>query len=291
MAPDTDNSIEAPPGAAGTIRAMARQARLGRRQGAGRRAQEGAGRLRGPAARCHRASPRSLGHDRRGSAAASRRPARAGRSTAATAEEELAEAEVRHTVGEFTDDEWRADRRRERAAAGWSAGATEDGAGVRSPGWSEVQRLDRRVPPKPAAPAPPRGHRALDRPPPCRAAGRPAEPVVPRLPRLRPAPTPQRAREPEPAAGGRARLPQVGDRRAPKRRAGDGRPSNPVRSATAPQASARGRGDRAPRALGQGRRSWRGQDAQVRRVRHAQPADGVVLRAVWGGAGGDLMVQ
>ena len=92
------------------------------------------------------------------------------------AEEELAEAEVRHTVGEFQRRRVAPHRRRERAEAGWSAGATEDGGG-RDREAGGGARPHRRVPQ--AGLSSGRGHRALaaaaSTPAPSRAGGRGSE--------------------------------------------------------------------------------------------------------------------
>ena len=154
------------------------------------------------------------------------------------AEEELAEAEVRHTVGEFGDDEWRR--------------ISEEGdrklGGLREQLKTVGGEIARRVavqgliaaPVKPAPPppaAPPPVEDVIERSPPPPAPPPAAEPVAEAPPpRATPAPraAPPRAREPEPAGGvdELAFLKSVADepKPAPGRRA-----SNP--GAGAPQAS------------------------------------------------------
>jgi hypothetical protein len=143
------------------------------------------------------------------------------------AEEELAEAEVRHTVGEFGDDEWRriADES-ERKLGGLREQLKTVGAEIAR--LVEVQGLIASSP-KAAAPAPPPPpEEVIERSPPPPPPPPPAEPVA-EAPRAAPRPTPSRAREPEPAE--LAFLKSVADEPKP---ASGRRPSNPGGS---PQAS------------------------------------------------------
>ncbi|MEZ0333911.1 MAG: hypothetical protein ACAI18_07875 [Gemmatimonadales bacterium] len=143
------------------------------------------------------------------------------------AEEELAEAEVRHTVGEFTDDEWRriADES-ERKLGGLREQLKTVGGEIAR--LVEVQGLIA-ASPKPASPP----EEVIERSPPPPPPPPPAEPVA-EAPKAAPRPTPQRAREPEPAAVDElAFLKSVADEPKP---APGRRPSNPGVSAT-PQAS------------------------------------------------------
>jgi hypothetical protein len=113
------------------------------------------------------------------------------------AEEELAEAEVRHTVGEFGDDEWQR-----------IAGESEHKLGglreqLKTVG-DEIARLVEvqaliAASPKAAAPPPPPAEEVIERSPPPPPPPPPAEPVA-EAPRTAPRAAPQRAREPEPAA-------------------------------------------------------------------------------------------
>ena len=109
------------------------------------------------------------------------------------AEEELAEAEVRHTVGEFSDDEWRriADES-ERKLGGLREQLKTVGGEIAR--LVEVQGLIA-ASPKPASPP----EEVIERSPPPPPPPPPAEPVA-EAPKAAPRPTPQRAREPEPAA-------------------------------------------------------------------------------------------
>jgi hypothetical protein len=110
------------------------------------------------------------------------------------AEEELAEAEVRHTVGEFGDDEWqRIAGDSERKLGGLREQLKTVGEEIAR--LVEVQALIA-ASPKPAAPPP---EEIIERSPPPPPPPPPAEPVA-EAPRSTPRPTPQRAREPEPAA-------------------------------------------------------------------------------------------
>jgi hypothetical protein len=144
------------------------------------------------------------------------------------AEEELAEAEVRHTVGEFGDDEWRriseeSDRRLSGLRDQLKTVGTEIARLV------EVQGLIS-APPKGAAPEP--AEDVIERSPPPPPPPPPAEPVAeaPKAPRG----APGRAREPEPtgAVDELAFLKSVAEE--PKPAAGR-RASNP--GVGAPQAS------------------------------------------------------
>jgi outer membrane biosynthesis protein TonB len=110
------------------------------------------------------------------------------------AEEELAEAEVRHTVGEFSDDEWRriADES-ERKLGGLRDQLKTVGEEIAR--LLEVQGLIA-APVKTAAPAPPEEIIERSPPPP---PPPPAEPAA-EAPKPVPRAMPQRAREPEPAA-------------------------------------------------------------------------------------------
>ena len=140
------------------------------------------------------------------------------------AEEELAEAEVRHTVGEFSDEEWRriADES-ERKLSGLREQLKTVGAEIAR--LVEVQGLIA-SPPKAAAPPPPPPEDVIERSPPP-----PAPPPVAEAPKAAPRPAP-RGREPEPAAVDElAFLKSVADEPKP---AASRRPSNP---GAAPQAS------------------------------------------------------
>jgi hypothetical protein len=113
-----------------------------------------------------------------------------------TAEEELAEAEVRHTVGEFSDDEWQriaGDSERKLGGLREQLKTVGDEIGR----LVEVQGLIASSP-KPAAPPPP-PEEIIERSPPPPPPPLPAEPVA-EAPRAAPRATPQRAREPEPGA-------------------------------------------------------------------------------------------
>lgn len=150
-----------------------------------------------------------------------------------SAEEELAEAEVRHAVGEYSDAEWEQIRGQSEGRLG------EVGDELRSVGneitrLAEVQSLiaapARR--PEPQAPPPPPKEEIIERapPPPPPPEIAPAEPAAQRMPK-----PPRPPREPEPAqpVDELTFLKSVADeepRPAPARRA-----SNP--NITAPQAS------------------------------------------------------
>jgi hypothetical protein len=146
------------------------------------------------------------------------------------AEEELAEAEVRHTVGEFSDDEWqRIEGDSERKLGGLREQLKTVGDEIAR--LVEVQGLIASSP-KAAAPPPP-PEEIIERSPPPPPPPPPAEPVA-EAPRAAPRAAPQRAREPEPGAVDElAFLKSVGDE--PKPAAGR-RTSNPGVSA-APQGS------------------------------------------------------
>ncbi len=147
------------------------------------------------------------------------------------AEEELAEAEVRHTVGEFSDDEWqRIAGDSDRKLGGLREQLKTVGDEIAR--LVEVQALIA-ASPKAAAPPPPPAEEIIERSPLPPPPPPPAEPVA-EAPRAAPRPTPQRPREPEPAAVDElAFLKSVGDE--PKPAAGR-RTSNPGVSAS-PQAS------------------------------------------------------
>jgi hypothetical protein len=143
------------------------------------------------------------------------------------AEEELAEAEVRHTVGEFGEDEWRRiAEESERKLGGLREQLKTVGNEIGR--LVEVQGLIA-APPKAPAPAPPPEDVIERSPPP------PPPPVEPaaEAPKAPPRAAPPRTREPEAAAVDElAFLKSVGDEPKPAAR----RPSNPGGSA-APQAS------------------------------------------------------
>lgn len=145
------------------------------------------------------------------------------------AEEELAEAEVRHAVGEFSDDEWqRIAGESEQKLGGLREQLKTVGDEIAR--LAEVQALIASSP-KPAAPPP--AEEIIERSPPPPPPPPPAEPVA-EAPRAAPRATPQRAREPGPAAVDElAFLKSVADE--PKPAAGR-RTSNPGVSAS-PQAS------------------------------------------------------
>ena len=145
------------------------------------------------------------------------------------AEEELAEAEVRHTVGEFSDDEWRgiADQSERKLGELREQLKTVGGEIGRL---VEVQNLIA-ASPKPAPPAPPPPQEVIERAPPPPPPPPPPEPVA-EAPRAAPRAAPPRTREPEPAGVDElAFLKSVADEPKPAGR----RPSNP--GASAPQAS------------------------------------------------------
>ena len=204
------------------------------------------------------------------------------------AEEELAEAEVRHTVGEFSDDEWRRiSEESERKLGGLREQLKSVGAEIAR--LVEVQSLIAAPAPSAAASAPPPQDQVIERSPPPPPPPPPAEPVAEAPAQRaapRPTPTPARARDPEPAGAvdELAFLKSVADEPKPS---ASRRPSNPGAGGAPGFPCGRDRTcscrqSRGPRC---------GQDSQVRRVRHPQPPDRVVLRAVRGGAGGDLTVR
>ena len=206
-------------------------------------------------------------------------------------EEELAEAEVRHTVGEYTEDEWRriSDQSSEQLSRlrGELRAVGDEIARL-----AEVQGLIAAAP-KPAPPAPP--PTPAPTPPPVAVVAEPEPPPVVEEP-----PPPVAKAPPKPPATGA----RGGPRDAPRRRARVHQIRSHRGRAEAGTASAepivtqskqsgggrvgtvgrcrvhRGIGDRTRQA----RRGRSGQDAQVRGMRDAQPPDGVVLRAVRGGA-------
>jgi hypothetical protein len=147
------------------------------------------------------------------------------------AEEELAEAEVRHTVGEFGDDEWaRISGESDRRLGGLREQLKTVGEEIAR--LLDVQKLIA-APVRAAAPPPaPPPEEVIERSPPPPPPP-PAEPVA-EAPRVAPRATPSRGREPEPtgAVDELAFLKSVADepKPAPARRA-----SNP--GAGAPQAS------------------------------------------------------
>ena len=155
------------------------------------------------------------------------------------AEDELAEAEVRHTVGEFGEDEWRRiSEESDRKLSGLRDQLKTVGSEIAR--LVEVQGLiaaparaaEPSPPPQPAPPAEDVIERSPPPPPPS-----PAEPVAEAPPpKTTPRPTPPRGREPEPAGGvdELAFLKSVADEGA--RPAAGRRPSNPGAS-PAPQAS------------------------------------------------------
>jgi hypothetical protein len=153
------------------------------------------------------------------------------------AEEELAEAEVRHTVGEFGDDEWRRiSDQSDRKLGGLREQLKTVGDEIAR--LVEVQDLIA-APMKPAAqpappPPPPPAEDVIERSPP--PPPPPAEPPVAEAPpKAQPRGAPSRSREPEPAdaTDELAFLKSVADE--PKPPAPQRRPSNP--GPGAPQAS------------------------------------------------------
>jgi hypothetical protein len=143
------------------------------------------------------------------------------------AEEELAEAEVRHTVGEFSDDEWRriADES-ERKLGGLREQLKTVGDEIAR--LVEVQGLIA-SPAKAAAPPPAPPEEIIERSPPPPPPPLPAEPLA-EAPKAAPRPAPRR--EPEPATVDElAFLKSVADEPKP---AASRRPSNP---GAAPQGS------------------------------------------------------
>jgi hypothetical protein len=155
------------------------------------------------------------------------------------AEDELAEAEVRHTVGEFGEDEWRRiSEESDRKLSGLRDQLKTVGGEIAR--LVEVQGLIA-APARAAEPAPPpqpapHAEDVIERspPPPPPPAAEPVAEAPP--PRTTPRPTPPRGREPEPAGAvdELAFLKSVADEGA--RPAAGRRPSNPGAS-PAPQAS------------------------------------------------------
>ena len=147
------------------------------------------------------------------------------------AEEELAEAEVRHTVGEFGQDEWRRiSEESDRRLGGLREQLKTVGAEIAR--LVEVQGLIAATP-KPAPP--PVAEEVIERSPPPPAQPPAAEPVAEAPPKPPQRAAPPRGREPEPAGAvdELAFLKSVADEGKP---AAQRRPSNPG-PGTAPQAS------------------------------------------------------
>ncbi|HEX2220069.1 MAG TPA: hypothetical protein VHG35_14805 [Gemmatimonadales bacterium] len=155
------------------------------------------------------------------------------------AEDELAEAEVRHTVGEFGEDEWRRiSEESDRKLSGLRDQLKTVGSEIAR--LVEVQGLIaapvRAAEPAPAPESAPHAEDVIERSPPPPPPPQ-AEPVAEAPPpRPTPRPTPPRGREPEPAGAvdELAFLKSVADEGA--RPTGGRRPSNPGAS-PAPQAS------------------------------------------------------
>ena len=209
-------------------------------------------------------------------------------------QERLAEAEIRHSVGEYTDDEW--------GAVGAEAEAALEEIGRRiGAEQGEITRLSAvlHLVAKPAAPPAPAPSLRVPTPMPEPAAAEPEAPPA------RVGGTAVRAEDARCDAsrgrddaaagqagstGGRAGIPQVGDGGAEHAEGAaqeDGqRPDAGDRHRPGP--AGRGGGQRQRGCGTGGAPGFDGEreDAQVRGVRDAQPADGVVLRAVRGGAGG-----
>ncbi len=152
-----------------------------------------------------------------------------------SAEEELAEAEVRHTVGEFGEDEWRRiSEESDRKLGGLREQLKTVGTEIAR--LLEVQTLIT-APPKPAPPAPLPVADVIERSPPPPAPPPPTEPAAEAPPpKPQPRPTPPRGREPEPAGAvdELAFLKSVADEAKP---AAPRRPSNPGSGGNVPQAS------------------------------------------------------
>jgi outer membrane biosynthesis protein TonB len=148
------------------------------------------------------------------------------------AEEELAEAEVRHTVGEFGEDEWRRiSEESERKLGGLREQLKTVGGEIAR--LVEVQGLIASPAKAAAAPPPPPPEDVIERSPPPPPPPPMAEPAA-EAPKAAPRAAPQRPREPEPAAVDElAFLKSVADEPKP---AAARRPSNPG-VAAAPQAS------------------------------------------------------
>lgn len=155
------------------------------------------------------------------------------------AEDELAEAEVRHTVGEFGEDEWRRiSEESDRKLGGLREQLKTVGSEIAR--LIEVQGLiaapaRSAEPATPAQHAPPPAEEVIERSPP--PPPPPAEGVAEAPPpKAAPRPTPSRGREPEPAGAvdELAFLKSVADEGA--KPSGGRRPSNPGVS-PAPQAS------------------------------------------------------
>jgi hypothetical protein len=151
------------------------------------------------------------------------------------AEEELAEAEVRHTVGEFGDEEWqRISQESDRKLGGLRDQLKTVGDEIAR--LAEVQRLIAapvKPAPAPPPPAPPPVEEVIERSPPPPPPPTTPEPVA-EPPRAAPRAEPARAREPRPGPSEDelAFLKSVADEPKPP---ASRRPSNP--GVPAPQAS------------------------------------------------------
>ena len=208
-------------------------------------------------------------------------------------EARLAEAEVRHAVGEYSEDEWQRINDQSGELLGRLRGELR-AVGDEIARLAEVQGLiggaPKRVEPTPAGASPAstagRGSaRARTRARAICAAAR-------RSRARRPVPRPSRRRESPRSRTARHQWTRLAFLKsvAPEERteaAADlgppGKQSRPVGGPDQRQGSRDGEPDGRTRKAG---RRGRSEDAQVRGVRHAQPADGVVLRTLWGGAGG-----
>ena len=194
------------------------------------------------------------------------------------AEEELAEAEVRHTVGEYSEDEWRQiseESRRELEQLREQLRTV----GTEITRLAEVQALivSPRSGVRPRRRLQPRGSVARPAPKPevieQRSTATPvadpmADPAAPPA-RSAPSPHPSQPERAAPEVDELAFLKSVADEHAA------GAPVEPPRHPVLRRARPHGAGP--SRVLAQSRRARRGQDPQVRRVRHAQPPDRVVL--------------
>ena len=222
-----------------------------------------------------------------------------------SAEEALAEAEVRHAVGEYSEGEWKklSDESNERLTrlrselrlVGDEIARLAEVQGLIGGAPKPVEPPPAPAPPPPAPapstpvalvpdpdPEPEPEHQPYAPPPPPPASRPTPRAAPPREPEITHGPppvdelaflksvAPAEERKPAPAAARRAQQSGIG---------GDcGRPR-----------LGRAYRDEPDDGTGEGGRRGRRQDPQVRRMRHPQPADGVVLRALRSRASRDLI--